>query len=99
MFDSHRYINFAHSILNMMLDLSRHDSQYIGDSLFLALFVKLNWTYTTIISIQLLSAGIALLALYFSTLRITNSKHTAPIAITIFIINIELSARNVYILT
>lgn len=99
MTDSYRYLSFSKYITDYGIDITSHSSRYISYSIFLAFCLHFNQSLLLAISLQIIISGLALVSLYSSVLHLTKDKLCASLTALFFILWIEISSWNFYILT
>ncbi len=96
--DTHRYIGYA-TELQSGFYFDPHNFWYIGYSLYILIIQLVGGSYGLIIAGQYLLNFIAVFALYQSCILVWQSKKGALITVLLFILFIDVSSWNSYVLT
>lgn len=98
--DSPRYIFYANQVVEMGTFPSGQFFWYLGYIGFLSLFFSLNLGYPFIVAFQVLISGLAMLALYRSSIKITKGNYAvAFLAAAFYSLWPKIQLWNFYILT
>lgn len=97
--DSHRFIYFAQHLPESGPFVYHHSDRYISYIWVLSFFRHLAGGFPALVFSQVMFSGLAILALYKATRKLTNAETPALVAVTLFLLWVELSAWNFYIMT